>query len=158
MRLCSFRYWLSDRIHDNNIGKISRREISTRDLLDFPNMEYRTLARRAIYRMAVQDTSSNMSSSKNGLKGTSNPGELFANCFIVIILQILSWNSECSTIFVLQIGQTILGFKRRWLYLSINKVIRILRISFLCTSRPIPNHKMKQTSLKYTSLLSKSIK
>ena len=38
------------------------------------------------------------------------------------------------------------------------QVIRILRISFLCTSRPIPNHKMKQTSLKYTSLLSKSIK
>ena len=105
-----------------------------------------------------EGTSRYMSSSKNGLKGISKPGELLANCFIVIILQILSWNSECSTIFVLQIGQVILGFKLRWLYLSINKVIRILRISFLCTSRPIPNHKMKQTSLKYTSLLSKSIK
>ena len=50
-------------------------------------------------------------SSKKGLKGTSKPGELFANCFIVIILHILSCNSECSEIFVLQIGQTILGFK-----------------------------------------------
>ena len=155
MRLCSFRYWLSDRIHDNNIGKISRREISTRDLLDFPNMEYRTLARRAIYRMAVQDTSSNMSSSKNGLKGISKPGELLANCFIVIILQILSWNSECSTIFVLQIGQTVLGFKRRWLYLSINKVIRILKILFPCTSKPVMNNKMKHM---FSDLLSKLIK
>jgi hypothetical protein len=41
----------------------------------------------------------------------SKPGELFANCFIAIILQILSWNSECSIIFVLQIGQIVEAFK-----------------------------------------------
>jgi len=37
----------------------------------------------------------------------SKPGELFANCFIVIILHILSCNSECSAIFILQIGQMV---------------------------------------------------
>ena len=39
--------------------------------------------------------------------------------------------------------------------LSINKVIRILKIYFPCTSKPVMNNKMKQTS---SDLLSKLIK
>ena len=67
------------------------------------------------------------SSSKKGLKGTSKPRELFANCFIVIILHILSETLNVSEIFVLQIGQTILGFKT---YRESNHLENVFLISY----------------------------
>ena len=47
---------------------------------------------------------------KESIKGISKPGELFTNC-LLLSSYTLCLETQYSEIFILQIGQTILGFK-----------------------------------------------